>query len=302
MNPRSPALAALVAISVPLLFSTCGGGSSTPTTPIVTTTTTLPAGPPTPPPPDAFPGSTSCNRIGLGSSTSNCRKESPSFQAEMQAAIDQLVAEQPQIFDSTDLGLHVRSTGQFYVGIITKLDQKGLCAGFDGEEVGVKNSNAFNDQYHLLTSKFIVNQNANSYEVTCFPAAFPSPLPGFAPSNPGCTLPSSREITCGHESQTYYADIDASLDQVARQTPQVFDLTDQRGEPGGYRIVDPAGFKSGLISAMASRGYCGRHDGEEFVFKKGSNKFSEHYDLESSQGYVRRGEGTYETTCYPAAF
>ena len=301
MIPRSQALAAVLVVSVPVLFSTCGGGDSQPTTPLVTT-------PPVTVPPttlassDPFPGATSCSRMGLGSSTSNCRKEAPTFQNEMQAAIDELVAEKPEIFEHTDAGLHVRSTGQFYVGIIEKLDRKGLCAGFDGEEVGVKNSNAFNDQYHLLTSRFIVNQNANSYEVTCYPAAFPSPLPGFAPSNPGCALPSSREITCGHEGANYYSDLNASIDQVARQTPQVFDLGDQRGAEGGYRIVDPNGFKAGLIGAMASRGYCGRHDGEEFVFKKGSNKSSEHYDLESSQGYVRRGEGTYETTCYPAAF
>lgn len=38
-----------------------------------------------------------------------------------------------------------------------------------------------------------------------------------------------------------------------------------------------------------------------FVVKK-ENKFSEHYDLELAEGYVRRGEGSYTSTCYPAAF
>ena len=75
---------------------------------------------------------------------------------------------------------------------------------------------------------------------------------------------------------------------------------DDRGE-GGYRIVQAEPFKSHLLAAARSRGVCARHDGEEFVFKQ-QNRFSEHYDLESSQGYVRRGEGTYASTCYPAAF
>ena len=300
--PLSPPTRALP-LAVSLLLVTCGGGDRSPSAP----TSPTPASTPTPvaatpPPPDPFPGAASCGRIGLGTDRYQCRQEAASFGAEMQAAINELVSEKPGLFQQTELGLQVRSSGQFYVGIIEKLDKKGLCAGFDGEEVGVKSNNAFNDQYHLLTSRFIVNQNTASYEVTCYPAAFPSPLPGFAPSNPGCTLPSSREITCGHESSKYIGDIEASIDQVARQSPQVFDITDQRGSEGGFKIVDPNGFKSALISAMATRGYCGRHDGEEFVFKKGTNQSSEHYDLESSQGYVRRGEGTYETTCYPAAF
>jgi hypothetical protein len=94
--------------------------------------------------------------------------------------------------------------------------------------------------------------------------------------------------------------VDASIQQVAREHPEVFDLTDQRGE-GGYRIVQPEPFKAHLVAAAKSRGVCARHDGEEFVFKQ-QNRNSEHYDLESSQGYVRRGEGTYASTCYPAAF
>ena len=301
MIPRSQALAAVLVVSVPMLFSTCGGGDSQPpTTPLVTT-------PPATVPPttlassDPFPGPSSCSRIGRASAY-NCRREAPTFQNEMQAAIDELVAEKPEIFEHTDLGACVRSTGQFYVGIIEKLDKKGLCAGFDGEEVGREEQQRLQRPVPPAQLKLIVNQHSYSYEVTCYPAAFPSPLPGFAPSNPGCALPSSRYITCGLRGVQL-------LRRRQRQPrpggpPDAAGVRpgDQRGEAGGYRIVNPDGFKAGLIGAMASRGYCARHDGEEFVFKKGSNKSSEHYDLESSQGYVRRGEGTYQTTCYPAAF
>jgi hypothetical protein len=253
----------------------------------------------TPLPPDPFPGATSCARIGMGSANSNCRAESPNFLPELQAAIDAVIAENPGNFINTELGVQARSSGQFYVGVIQKLDQRGLCAAFDGEEVGIKNQNGFSDQYHLLTSRFIVRQGESSYQVTCYPAAFPTSTPSYEPAG-DCALAPSREITCGQEGATLYSVVDASIQQVAREHPEVFDIGDQRGD-GGYRIVQPEPFKSHLIAAARSRGVCARHDGEEFVFKQ-QNRFSEHYDLESSQGYVRRGEGTYASTCYPAAF
>jgi hypothetical protein len=301
MSPSLRTFATALAVCVPALLTTCGGDGPTGATPPSTTppVTAAPA-PPTPPPPDPLPGAASCSRIGEGARVYTCREESPTFHEQVQAAIDELVRDKPQLFENTELGLKARSSGQFYVGVIQKLDQKGLCAAFDGEEVGVKSEQSFSDQYHLLTTNFIVRQGLSSYQVTCYPAAFPTPAPPYAPSN-GCTLPSSREITCGRESAAFYGDVDASISQVARENPQVFDLTDARGE-GGYKIADPDGFKARLFDAMRSRGYCGRHDGEEFVFKKGNNTFSEHYDLESSQGYVRRGDGTYASTCYPAAF
>jgi hypothetical protein len=300
MNPKKRALGAALAVSLCTLLSTCGGGDAAPPTTPIAPPSATPAPIATPPPPDPFPGATSCARIGLGSANSNCRPESPSFLAEMQAAIDEVVAENPGNFINTELGVQAKSSGQFYVGVIQKLDRKGLCAAFDGEEVGVKNQNGFSDQYHLLTSRFIVRRSESAYQVTCYPASFPTSTPSYEPAG-DCPLAPSREITCGNEDPTLYGVVDASIQQVAREHPEVFDIGDQRGGEGAYRIVNPDGFKSHLIAAAKSRGVCARHDGEEFVFKQ-QNRFSEHYDLESSQGYVRRGEGTYASTCYPAAF
>ena len=53
---------------------------------------------------------------------------------------------------------------------------------------------------------------------------------------------------------------------------------------------------------MTARGYCAIHDGEELAIKKGSNTFSEQYDVDIAEKYVRRGPGTYRVSCYPAAF
>ena len=56
-----------------------------------------------------------------------------------------------------------------------------------------------------------------------------------------------------------------------------------------------------MVESMIAKGYCSRFDGEEIVAKK-ENSFSEHYDVFLGEGFVRRGEGTYRSTCYPAAF
>ena len=299
MNPGRRALGAALTVSLCALLSTCGGGDAAPPTAPVTPPPPTPVAVATPLPPDPFPGATSCSRFGPGSANSNCRADGPTFLAEVQAAMDEVMAENPSNFINTDLGVQAKSSGQFYVGVIEKLDKKGLCAAFDGEEVGVKNSNAFNDQYHLLTSRFIVRRDPSSYQTTCFPAAFPTSTPSYVPAG-DCPLAPSHEITCGHENATLFTDVDATIAQAIRDHPEAFDLTDAR-DVGGYRIVNPALFKSAVVQAARAHGLCAHHDGEEFVFKK-QNKYTEHYDVESSAGYLRRGEGTYETTCYPAAF
>jgi hypothetical protein len=48
----------------------------------------------------------------------------------------------------------------------------GVCAIFDGEEIGVKNTNAFNDQYDIHLASGHVRRGEGSYRATCTPAQF----------------------------------------------------------------------------------------------------------------------------------
>jgi hypothetical protein len=43
---------------------------------------------------------------------------------------------------------------------------------FDGEEVAVKNTNDFSDQYDIITSNDFVRWGDGAYAATCEPAAF----------------------------------------------------------------------------------------------------------------------------------
>ena len=167
----SPSRRALL-LTLASLLSGCGGDKSpSQNTPPTTLAAPPPPPPAGPPPPDPFPGATSCNRIGLGTATVRCGVEGPTFLDELTRAIDQVINEKPQIFEGGGNNTKVLSTGQFYVAVINNLDRMGLCAAFDGEELGIKNGNSFNDQYHLVTSSFIVRRGNSSYQSTCHPAA-----------------------------------------------------------------------------------------------------------------------------------
>ncbi|PYQ51380.1 MAG: hypothetical protein DMF78_13490 [Acidobacteria bacterium] len=98
------------------------------------------------------------------------------FQADVEQAIDELRREQPAIFADSPGGTLVASPGRFYVGIIGKLDKKGICGGFDSEELQVKSSNAFNDQFALRTSSGYLRSGPSIYRATCFPAHAPRDL------------------------------------------------------------------------------------------------------------------------------
>ena len=56
-----------------------------------------------------------------------------------------------------------------------------------------------------------------------------------------------------------------------------------------------------MVSHLSSKGYCAFFDGEEIQLKR-TNDFTEHYDVNYSDKYIRTGSGIYRGSCYPAAF
>jgi len=292
------ALAAIVAAST---LSVCGGKSS----PSQSTPAATPPPTTAPPATQPTPAATSCSRLGYVTPSNNCSVDAPSFQPQLEKAMDQLIAQHPEIFnlsESTGSGQYrVRSPGRYYVGLIQNLEAQGLCAGFDGEELAIKSANAFNDQYHVMTSAFYMRRGTGSYRSTCSPASFPTPPPPFPPNN-GCALPGSLEITCDHEDETFYlADVERAIDKVAHDHPEVFNFNNVQAGTDWFAIIDNDKYFDYMVQAMISFGYCARFDGEELVAKK-QNAFSEHFDIFAGEGYIRRGPGSYRSSCFPAAF
>jgi len=298
LGPRTlvSALAVILAVST---LSVCGGKSpSQSATPTPPPTTAPPATQPTPPP-------TTCSRLGYVSPSNSCSPEASTFQDQVEQAMNLLVAQHPEIFILSETSgggqYRVRSPGRYYVGLIKNLEDQGICAGFDGEELQVKNTNSFNDQFQVMTSAFFMRRGKGAYRTTCQPAVFPTPPPPFPPNN-GCPLPGSLEITCDHEDETFYlADVGRAIDKVAKDHPEIFNFDNVQPGTDWFAIIDNDKYFDYMVQAMISLGYCSRFDGEELVVKK-VNDFSEHFDIFAGEGYIRRGQGSYRSSCFPAAF
>ncbi len=286
LRPAVPAVLGIVLL-------TCGGSSPTGNTPPPTsttlspTTTTMPV------------AQTLCQRLGeVPSSSTNCsRRAAGPFQSQVDAAINKTIAEHPEIFD----GNRIKNPGKYAVEVVKNVNDAGLCADYDGEELQVKSNNDSNDQFDISSASGFVRMGDSAYRSTCTPAAFPTPGPGPIPPPAGCSLPSSREVACGPSSQSFQGDLNAAIDQVVKEHPEVFDTNEAKGTADGYAVRDPNAYVTFVAAALTQRGYCGRWDGEEMVVKR-TNEFTDHYDILTGDNFIRRGNGQYRVSCYPAAF
>jgi hypothetical protein len=212
-------------------------------------------------------------------------------------AINSVVRVHPEWFDFGNTSGRdeylVRRPAPFMVELIRELERGGLCAGTDTQELQVKRTNELNDQYHVILSSGHLRRGVPSYRSTCRPAAFPTPAPTFVPPA-GCTLPPSREILCSRTGETpmLLGEVERAIETLRSQRPEVF---------SGDRVLDTQAYHEGVARVLTTGGRCARFDGEEIAVKSG-NDFSEQHRILLSSGLVRKGEGVYRATCYPAAF
>jgi len=284
---RRPAIIALAGLTM----TVCGGkDSGSPSQPVpVPSPTPTPIAAPTPGP----PVSASCARLPPAADKYTCRTEHASFSDELDEAIDTVKHEHPEAFD----GDHVKNVGLYIVEVIKEFDRMGICADFDGEELGVARNHNFNDQYDILTAR---GQIRRYFVGSCYPSVVPvgrklRGVPG------GCNLPASREISCGDPAPSYDGEVASAIDEVLKTKPELFDFNDIAPRTDWPAVKDLHAYYQALIDILVAKGYCGRFDGEEIAVKK-TNDFSEQYDVNYKDKYVRTGRGSYRGACYPAAF
>jgi len=151
--------------------ASCGGSS--PTVPPVTTPTAAPTLTPSTTP---TPSATSC-RYGMGTVDTSCVRNSPAFLGDVDGAINLLGQQHPELFNFNDTAgegaWRVLDADRYYAGVIANLQAKDYCAGFDLQNLQVKNSNAFSEDYDILLSSHFIRRGAASYRQTCSPASFP---------------------------------------------------------------------------------------------------------------------------------
>lgn len=170
-----------VAIMIGALALTgCGGSASNPSTP-TTTPTTTPARPtPTPAP---TPAGLTCTvpeyKDADGCSIWTNAKGHPVFLGEVIEAIGTLKRERPDLFtyDPAHPNLQplINNKNVYLAGLVKVLARDyGLCArenvwGVPRDEISVKNSNDWSEQYDVMTGAGYV---VWSYTVTCRPPTF----------------------------------------------------------------------------------------------------------------------------------
>lgn len=191
-----PAAPLLVAVGALAMFAVSCGNDSTPAVPSAPVPSTPP---PTPDPPSGGGATTSTCPLGEGDPYAPCEKDFPELYEYVEAAIDALVVEQPELFDlDIEAG---PGTRQFLVlddqgyldGVVSTLRAMGLCAGrahYDAEIIQVKIDNATSEDYDIYTSDGYVRRGTGTYRQTCTPASFPIARPADAPPvGSGCGWP-----------------------------------------------------------------------------------------------------------------
>jgi hypothetical protein len=165
------------AIALAILFAVSCGGSSTPTTSTPPPVTSVPAPAPTP-----TPVAAGCP-AGVSSSRFTCQGDVPGLMPRLDAAIDKLIADKPQLFNlSDDPGgdrrFRVLDESAFYEGVIANLQAGGLCAQRDYTDysrIAMKEDNSYSETYDVVGRQTRILRGPERYVHTCTPASFPLP-------------------------------------------------------------------------------------------------------------------------------
>ncbi|MCM2255023.1 MAG: hypothetical protein NDJ94_05070 [Vicinamibacteria bacterium] len=162
-----------IALGILVSVSACQSRAPTqpdPPTPVAAAPT------PTPSPTPIAEGRLGCRLPPGAGDGVRCPYNGASFVDAVNSAIARTQLEHPELFDFTrcnsDLSCIVLDGPRYIQQMLQNLRHQELCAIFDGEEIAIKNSNEFSDQYHVLTSSGFSRWGIGSYRATCSPAWF----------------------------------------------------------------------------------------------------------------------------------
>jgi hypothetical protein len=110
---------------------------------------------------------------------------------------------------------------------------------------------------------------------------------------------------CSRDHSMLLQDVEGAIDRLIEDEPQLFDLS-REAAPGtrAYYVLDHDAYLQGVVDELRKAGLCAEqdYDGGETISAKDSNDFSEDFDVLLSDGFIRRGNGSYRQTCNPSAF
>jgi hypothetical protein len=110
------------------------------------------------------------------------------------------------------------------------------------------------------------------------------------------------KVGCDHvEIATMLPLVETAIDQLAASQPEIFDKTSQVGA-GGFRVLDEKAYFAGMRTTLAGLGVCSQQVSDTSLIVKNDNDLDETYAVLNSKGFVRRGWGSYITSCIPSSF
>jgi hypothetical protein len=165
-TPSSPA-PTVAPIAIPVILPTPKP------TPAPTPTPSTPA--PTPTPDPGTPAGT-CSLPASNPANPVCTDESAQFGQQMNTALTAVTTLHPEWFDFNDKKCddcyYVKNVDGYLNGVIQQLNNQGVCAHYDGEEMAVKDSNNFSEQWDILLASGHMRRGPGSYRGVCRPAVF----------------------------------------------------------------------------------------------------------------------------------
>jgi hypothetical protein len=124
----------------------------------------------------ASPVASGCPLPSLPDLRNTCPKLTPQLWEYVENAIQRTVREHPEFFDlSDDLGggaYRVLDRDRYIKSVVANVQAQGLCSREEIEEIQVKNTNEFHEQYNIWVSSGHVRHGPRAYITTCFPAQF----------------------------------------------------------------------------------------------------------------------------------
>ena len=140
----------------------------------------------------------------------------------------------------------------------------------------------------------------------------PSPTPTLPPTNWSsvCSLgPGNPNADCDQTSPRLLEQVEAAMNRLVASRPDIFDLSNEYSPgTGAYKVVNQSAYMNGLVAELQRAGLCAEVDvfapngSMDVIFVKDSNDSSEEFDVLLGSGHMRRGSGSYVSTCTPAFF
>lgn len=133
-----------------------------------------PAPTPTPAPPP--PSGSSCNLPASNPASPRCTDESPLLYGAVDTALTRTTQGRPDLFDLNDKVCEncyrVKNVSGYVAEVQRQLAAQGICSYYDGEELAVKKTNDYSEQYDILLASGHMRRGPGSNRGICRPAWF----------------------------------------------------------------------------------------------------------------------------------